>query len=551
MKYLKKSTIIVALSALQWLGLSEFASAGKAELDALLSQSARPTMQQVLEAAGPEVVAQNPYMSPAIQQELRFSQIKYLPHVIAFMEKAFPGALWAPLGRDAVIFGDLLEAFYLSIGQPGRVSRLNASGNSFISRTNEDRVRFLESAGLNLADPKKRPFVGVDRTGHNTNSQGYLLLVAAYKAYAMNGGNPEELVPYINFLGLSAALDPIHASNEVLSQYFGKQQYRSNLKAVANIIQLPVGGWTDSTPWHDTFGKLAEQPNGKFEGTVGAQHSRYHAHILGEMIEIYHQVATPEFAEAVKDAAHKLGYEFPIGKDTLERLRLESERMRAEAKVFAEKAQAEAKIAAEKAQAEAKIERERIRVEKIRLEAERKELLAQHAKSYPEDLDKRFKTLISAMPKKPEGEQETYFTANGKKLANWLNEEIQTRAEIEVAYPGTIPDNLPVLYLISEVSLLMSGDHLSNRDYRRLLARAFSASNVTETYVSQLSKIYDRYPVLREALKSKAEFFLTTYKAKKRAGTENTESTYRKIRELVMKEPIDCQDVYLDPVANK
>jgi hypothetical protein len=319
MKYLKRSTILVALAALQWLGLSELASAGQAELDALLTQKARPTIRQVIEAAGSELVAKIQHTSNGTNDVMRFRQIEQLPKIIAFMEKAFPGALWAPLGRDAVIFGDLLDAFYLSIGQSGRVSRLNASGGGVKGATSDQLVRFLESAGLDLDNFKKRPFVGIDYTSYNQNSQSFMLLSAAYHAYVAKGGNPKELIPYVNFFALKdLAPNAAHTTDEALSTFFKRDLYYEGLGNIFSIFQLNVGKWTHSEAWHYTFGSLAETPEGRFEATLGQDLPGTHFYIISQMLEIYRRVSAPEFQLAVQKAAGELGYEFPIGKSAIQ-----------------------------------------------------------------------------------------------------------------------------------------------------------------------------------------------------------------------------------------
>src|SRR5437868_13584690 len=47
-----------------------------------------------------------------------------IPTLIVSLEKAFPGAKYAFLGRDMDLVADAVEAFYLSIGQTDRVARI-------------------------------------------------------------------------------------------------------------------------------------------------------------------------------------------------------------------------------------------------------------------------------------------------------------------------------------------------------------------------------------------------------------------------------------------
>ena len=67
-------------------------------------------------------------------------------------------------------------------------------------------------------------------------------------------------------------------------------------------------------------------------------------------------------------------------------------------------------------------------------------------------------------------------------------------------------------------SVFQSGDHHPrprHRDFRRLLARAFSASEPNAEFIAVFAELYGESPALQNEMQSKEEFFLTTYKEKK------------------------------------
>ena len=94
----------------------------------LINSPTRPTIREIKEVLDPWPL-ENPF--GGVHDDLTETLSKTVPRLIVRMEKAYPGAIWAPLGRDAVFFGDVLDAFYEAVGERGRVRRLNLSGESF------------------------------------------------------------------------------------------------------------------------------------------------------------------------------------------------------------------------------------------------------------------------------------------------------------------------------------------------------------------------------------------------------------------------------------
>ena len=234
------------------------------------------------------------------------------PEAIASMEKVFPGATWAPLGRDAVLLGDILDAFYQSIGQQGRVSRLNASGNSIRGANAPTLVQFMESAGLDFNNIKdKPPFIIFDNTGYGPSSQSTTLITAGYNAYKAQHGDPSVLVTKFNVMNL---VNNVTAQTDVNAFHQQQAQSVAQIGRPGAILGITNGAqFGYSTEWHNTFGNIQLQPNGKMEGAIGAQNPvQTREQVLWELYEAIRDVSKPSFLAAVQAAAHGLGFEFPM-----------------------------------------------------------------------------------------------------------------------------------------------------------------------------------------------------------------------------------------------
>lgn len=499
----------IAIALVFTITLTVYASTPEQQqLEALLSERTRPSMSQIVAILGmpPKRIelAGDRWLSAAEAVRRNFESqldtVKDLPRVIAFMEKAFPGATWAPLGRDAVIFGDLLDAFYLSIGQPNRVSRLNASTASFAGASQRDIIRFMKEAGLDLGNVRQgRPFVCLDRTNYRDVSQSSQLMRAVYSEYEASGRKASSLLKRVNFIGLSSSAASYQSSLTWLAQYFSSLSVISSRPS--SILQLPVGQWTDSQPWHDTFGAFARQPNGKFEGTPGRLMSMdERRQILLEMIEILKRVSRPNFLDAVTKEARSLKYDFFSTADY------------------------------------------------EKLLAEREKALEEQAKNFLKETQNGFaKTMAEANQQELPSEQSAYFSNRAILLVEWLDETLQKRAELARVHPDLMKDvdaNIVVLHFIAEVTVARRAKAITSKDYRRLLARSLSAAIPNEKFLEYFERLYRAEPLLRDTLQTRSEFFLTTFNNKGRPGTENTEAVYLKLKQTVMSQPLNCADVF-------
>jgi len=260
--------------------------------------------------------------------------------VIVAMERAFPGATYYPLGRDAFLLGDVLDGFYRSIGQKDRIKRLDASGPSFphyrsaSDRTlEEDReilTGFLQTNGLDLEHVDTAPpFVMFDVTSWNSTSQSYQLVRSAYATYAKMGGDLQKLYEKFNFAGVGMGG---WGSHEVISPNLNVEEYKEGQKREVSErgIRVPLflpraaSDLCYSEAWHPMFGPFRRTDEGKVVTSIpdsggswmgeGSRSER--VVILSQLFEIRKMMNDPEFLKLVQSRARVYGYEFPLARIT-------------------------------------------------------------------------------------------------------------------------------------------------------------------------------------------------------------------------------------------
>lgn len=268
-----------------------------------LKQSQPPTPSELLDSFN-EFPKQNPWKN--------FEAENYEASAIATiagLESVYPGAVWAPLGRDAFIAGDLLDAFYAVNGERGRVTRLRASTATFSGAKQKTLVRFLESGGANFnpKDKTARPFVLIDRTNFRVSSQSNILLRAAYQEWKRRGGAPEDFVYRFGVVDLSGMHETL--GNTDMDVRFYLHQQAQILKAggdPSDLSILSVQGLSDGPTWHGTYGKFRKHGDG-FYGTPGRFESgNKREDVLGLQFMFLGLSHSPRFKSAVKRAIEKL-----------------------------------------------------------------------------------------------------------------------------------------------------------------------------------------------------------------------------------------------------
>jgi hypothetical protein len=299
-------------------------------IEKVLAQKTRPTIAEftaMMQAAYGGLPKENPFgKSKGVKGEG-----DTVAKMIAQLELAYPGGTWLPLGRDAVLIADLLDAYYRSIGQPGRVKRLDASGTSFPHYRDanektfeEDRdiiTGFLKSNGLDLDHPEKHPpFVMIDVTSYSRTSQSTQLMRSAYRTWAASGRDPKLLFDHVNFVGVPQGWASLKiedaAGNIDVAKSFLKS--KTTKDGPDDILYLSTRDFTYTTAWHEMFRRFEPNVKGGVSTEPGSPLGEEdREEVLSELYETMSLVGNSKFHSLVKDvAARKYGYEFPSKRTT-------------------------------------------------------------------------------------------------------------------------------------------------------------------------------------------------------------------------------------------
>ncbi len=340
--------------------LSSVLAHGGAGLDSLVSQMTRPTMQQVRDA----MIADGVF-KPANGQSMQAAAV-----MIATMESYYPGAIWLPLGRDASRLGDLLDAFYISIGQQGRVRRIELSSSSFTQTGNI--AQFIEQLGW---DPTQidtsRPFIVFDRTSYGPSSQSTRIIKACYERFQeVTRRKPSELLSKFTLMSSSSGTAPEGGMENFFASIAAATDHSGR---PSQILHIPSGAsWTDGKEWHGSFGPIHVGSDGKLHtSATGGGHHNAKREVLQDQTGFTNYVSDPSFLAEVQNHARSLGYEFPLGEYKPEPL------------------------------------------------PDPEELARKRLETFKERLLK----LKEQLPEK--GEQTTYLSQNGQAYQTWLNEAVQ------------------------------------------------------------------------------------------------------------------------------
>jgi len=321
-----------------------------AKVDKLFDSPSRPTVSDLMEAFDGQLPAKNPFsFNPSLtwsnagrvfrptEQEFKNLVLNEAPRTIARMEKAFPGAVWISIGRDAATFGDLLDAFYRSMGRNDAVRRLEVSTGSFAM--NDVFLDYLKQLGVPL-DPKTietaTPVIFFDRTTFGTwrVSQSQQVLQAGYDAYRKAGGNTDDLIRKFNFM----TTEPISIGNSLgksrgingdlvdavdVDQFLANQakQVKSSGSYPNRILALG-SNLSDLAEWHAGFGQITRDGTGKIVAAPGALTAREHRErVLWEIYEVIAITSSQQFRDRISQEAANLKYEFQFKNNNAEAVR--------------------------------------------------------------------------------------------------------------------------------------------------------------------------------------------------------------------------------------
>ncbi len=252
------------------------------------------------------------------------------PVLIAAMEKTFPGATWAFVGRDSQLIGDIVEAFYLSLGQEDRVVRIGVSKPTFQNGVSDDLLmRYLADHGLALDEIRTaHPFILVDTISQGYGRQARQMVATVYSHYQARGFNPAALLRKVNIFGLrvstfSGADHPVTFAEAFLREQEAiySAGHRADFFDQHQILVFPEpiplfneSGYEHFTfAWHGPFGPFQSVENGRIETTPGTlSQPPIRDAILYQQAKLHRAGSSVKFLQQVIQEAKKIEYEFPL-----------------------------------------------------------------------------------------------------------------------------------------------------------------------------------------------------------------------------------------------
>lgn len=292
------------------------ASPAFADLSTLMASLTRPTIADVERETTDETAPLPQWMPPSAVQSPFMSQLNAVADMIAELEWAYPGAVYMPLGRDIVLVGDAIDAFYRAHGQPGRIIRLNASGRS-LDVGSVLIARWIESSGVDIKNlANSRGYIPFDGSNYGPSSQSTTILSAVYEKYVHLGGNASDLVDKFAFFNTARGNGAAQVNPGLDRESILKEERQL---LATKRVSIPRQTFASSRPlrgqseWHSNFLRIQTMPDGSvIAPSPEPNPEQTRAYILAEMRAIMKATAAPEFLELVRDRARKLGYEFPI-----------------------------------------------------------------------------------------------------------------------------------------------------------------------------------------------------------------------------------------------
>lgn len=283
-------------------------------LEDLVNSKSRPTMTEVelyLYSCGESHAKLEPLLRsyrPSKHIQALISGHSFA-HAIAVFEKTFPNATYYPLGRDAVLVGDILDAYFLSQSQSNRVHRLDASRPSFNDNVPET-IRFLETNGLdsNALTRSKGAKILLDVTSYSriAKSQSVQLMDAAYEMGRRAGISPDRLAEKVHFISLGGYYRPEASILDMSEKTFSYGKALALQKSTIDERgpQFPfifgLHDFTYSAAWHEIFGPFKTTSEGVKAPRGRAATLDAKIEILLEMFTAYGLVSSKKFLEKIK-----------------------------------------------------------------------------------------------------------------------------------------------------------------------------------------------------------------------------------------------------------
>jgi hypothetical protein len=266
----------------------------------LTSSVLKPTMKDLLDKVG-DFESPNPFVHhySAGHYDSRTSIQALAIKLISLVRKHYPIHHVATLGRDGIFIADIFEALELRMHRGPGVTRLGASSGSISGAEQE----FLQANGLlSLEGEPLKPFVAIDPTRWNTDSQLRSLIAGAYSYYSRQG-RAQGLSQWV--AGITS-----HAINTDSSRYLfdpgnlDPSSVASTLSSSgvpsSRVLNIDVGDLAyTSHAWHGPYGTFSRNAHRQFVNPNPgvASNSLVRESMLWMMYEIGAVIFEPHFLE--------------------------------------------------------------------------------------------------------------------------------------------------------------------------------------------------------------------------------------------------------------
>ena len=151
------------------------------------------------------------------------------------------------------------------------------------------------------------------------------------------------------------------------------------------------------------------------------------------------------------------------------------------------------------------------------------------ARAYPKRMNADLAQVVSKLAQRDDGHDKgPYLSRQAEELNTWLQKATAEYADASKLVPAfSKAPNTVTLAFMGQVQKALDARQIRNRDYRRLMGHALSASTMDAAMVTHLASLYTTSKDFHREVDEKSEYFLTHWKTKQRAGTENMEQNFR------------------------
>ncbi len=238
----------------------------------ILDRVKRPSVEETITS---KVSTQN----SLIDNNLKNILSNDVPRFVIALERVFPNANWAFIGRDASFLADAIEAFYLSRGAVGRVQRVEVSGSSLSRESDETLLEYLKQFDINpkndLSSTNGTIFIDVISNPTSGGRQPKRILKAIYKSYLDKGVKINNLLKKINFIGLNKQGSHKYSNKALSNAQEALDQMAKNYENTNSIDDLfsqglisfqsddPLHKLSYPIKWHDEYQGFEKNTQGK------------------------------------------------------------------------------------------------------------------------------------------------------------------------------------------------------------------------------------------------------------------------------------------------